>query len=155
MIAKHVRLGVRSQTYLAKSPTGTHQSVRRPSSISSHIDTVRQDLEQWLDVRHVRPEKRHSDAMEESVDLSDTSKGRPGRWKLCVQMLNNTEYELAPEWFFTSPQIDTFLAGALPAWNTNLIARELEAFGIAGCDMYRELLTTRRRCVNVSPAVLC
>ena len=93
MIVRHDRLGVGSRACLAKGSRGTHQSVRGPSSIFSDIDTVRQDLEQWLDVGHVRPEKRHSDAMEESVDLSDTSKGRPGRWKLCVQMLNNTEYE--------------------------------------------------------------
>ena len=56
----------------------------------------------------------------------------------CV-VRDNTDYEFGPQWFFTSPGIDTFLAGALPAWDLNVIAMELEAFGIAGCDTFREL----------------
>ena len=55
----------------------------------------------------------------------------------CV-VRDNTEYEFDPQWFFTSPEIDTFLAGAVPLWDINVIAMELEGFGVTGCNMYRE-----------------
>ena len=51
---------------------------------------------------------------------------------------DNTEYELLPQWFFTSPEIDTSLARALPAWNTNVIALKLEAYGITECNVFCE-----------------
>ena len=55
----------------------------------------------------------------------------------CV-VRDNTEYDFGPQWFFTSPEIDTFLAGANPAWDINVIAMDLEAFGIAGWNMFRK-----------------
>ena len=55
----------------------------------------------------------------------------------CV-VRDNTEYDFGPQWFFTSPEIDTFLASANPAWDINVIAMDLEAFGIAGWDMFRK-----------------
>ena len=53
-------------------------------------------------------------------------------------MRDTIDYDLAPDWFFTSPQIDSFLARALPGWDTNAIGLDLEAFGLAGCEMFRE-----------------
>ena len=55
----------------------------------------------------------------------------------CV-VRDNIEYEFRPQWFFTSPEINSFLAGGLPAWDLNVIAMDLEAFSINGCDLFRE-----------------
>ena len=70
---------------------------------------------------------------------------------------DNTDYEFGPQWFFTSPEIDTFLAGALPAWDVNVIAMELEAFGIAGCDTFRKLSAPRRfpQCLTCYIVLAC
>ena len=58
---------------------------------------------------------------------------------LCV-VRDNVEYEFGPQWFFTSPEIDSFLAMTFPTWDTNVIAFKLEKFGMTGCDMLRELI---------------
>lgn len=56
----------------------------------------------------------------------------------CV-VRDNVEYEFGPQWFFTSPEIDSFLADLLPSWDLNVIAMELEAFSVTGCDLFCEL----------------
>lgn len=44
---------------------------------------------------------------------------------------NNDEYELDPQWFFSDPEIDTHLAGAISGWNTVTITHHLEQLGLS------------------------
>ncbi|KAI1781973.1 hypothetical protein LXA43DRAFT_1105020 [Ganoderma leucocontextum] len=58
---------------------------------------------------------------------------------------NNTEYELRPQWFFTSPPINRYLTGAIKKWDVEVIGSQMEAFAIAGCEVFTFLRTNRDR----------
>ena len=49
---------------------------------------------------------------------------------------NNTEYDLRPQWFFTSPPINRYLTGAIKKWDVEVIGSQMEAFAIAGCELF-------------------
>ena len=53
---------------------------------------------------------------------------------LCV-VRNNTEYPMRPRWYFTSPEINRYLTGAIKKWDVEVIGGLFEAFAIAGCDV--------------------
>ncbi|PIL35236.1 hypothetical protein GSI_03026 [Ganoderma sinense ZZ0214-1] len=56
---------------------------------------------------------------------------------------NNTEYELRPQWFFTSTPINRYLTGAIKKWDVEVIGSQFEAFSIAGCELFTFLRTVR------------
>ncbi|KAI1783558.1 hypothetical protein LXA43DRAFT_1102405 [Ganoderma leucocontextum] len=58
---------------------------------------------------------------------------------------NNTEYDLRPQWFFTSPPINRYLTGAIKKWDVEVIGSQMEAFAIAGCEIFTYLRTNRDR----------
>nr|VWO95711.1 HTH lysR-type domain-containing protein [Ganoderma boninense] len=56
---------------------------------------------------------------------------------------NNTEYDLRPQWFFTSTPINRYLTGAIKKWDVEVIGSQMEAFAIAGCELFTYLCTNR------------
>ncbi|PIL26612.1 hypothetical protein GSI_11306 [Ganoderma sinense ZZ0214-1] len=56
---------------------------------------------------------------------------------------NNTEFELRPQWFFTSTPINRYLTGAIKKWDVEVIGSQFEAFSIAGCELFTFLRTVR------------
>ncbi|KAJ7175578.1 hypothetical protein C8R46DRAFT_891064 [Mycena filopes] len=52
----------------------------------------------------------------------------------CV-VRNNVEFKAAPEWYFTSKELETYMEIATrKRWVTGEVGMKLEAFAIAGCD---------------------
>ncbi|PIL29412.1 hypothetical protein GSI_09464 [Ganoderma sinense ZZ0214-1] len=58
---------------------------------------------------------------------------------------NNTEYDLRPQWFFTSSTINRYLTGAIKKWDVEVIGSQMEVFSIAGCEIFTFLQTNRDR----------
>ncbi|RDX41769.1 hypothetical protein OH76DRAFT_1489212 [Lentinus brumalis] len=59
---------------------------------------------------------------------------------------NNSEYQMRPRWFFTTPQLDRYLGQTIKRWDVEMIGGLGEAFSIAGCDIMSFLRTSRARC---------
>ncbi|KAJ7278163.1 hypothetical protein C8J57DRAFT_1059900 [Mycena rebaudengoi] len=52
---------------------------------------------------------------------------------------NNTEYHMAPQWFFTSPELEKYMVLATRnKWDTSQVGTKIEAFAVAGCDTLSE-----------------
>ena len=51
---------------------------------------------------------------------------------------NNHEFNMAPSWLFTSPQIERYLVTMIKGFDTERIGGMMEAFAIAGCDVLSE-----------------
>ena len=71
-------------------------------------------------------------------------------------MRDNEDYQLRPQWFFSSPDVDRYLSRVVGKWDAGLIGLRLEAFGLSGCNMdsvYRMFL---HRPIGVScfPSIL-
>ena len=49
---------------------------------------------------------------------------------------NNMEYDLRPQWFFTSPPINHYLTGSIKRWDVKVIGSQMEAFAITGCELF-------------------
>jgi hypothetical protein len=48
---------------------------------------------------------------------------------------NNAEFHVAPEWYFTSPELENYMPIATRRkWDTGEVGMKLEAFAVAGCD---------------------
>jgi hypothetical protein len=48
---------------------------------------------------------------------------------------NNAEFGMAPEWYFTSPELEAYMPIATrKRWDTGQVGVKLEAFAVAGCD---------------------
>ncbi len=48
---------------------------------------------------------------------------------------NNSEFQMLPRWFFTSPQLNRYLTGTIKRWDVETIGSMGEAFSIAGSDI--------------------
>ena len=59
---------------------------------------------------------------------------------------NNTEYDLRPQWFFTSSPINRYLTGSIKKWDVEVIGSQLEAFSIAGCELFGTSIRARVLC---------
>ncbi|KAI1785820.1 hypothetical protein LXA43DRAFT_1065555 [Ganoderma leucocontextum] len=53
---------------------------------------------------------------------------------VCLVKSNDT-YQLRPQWFFSSPGIDHYLARVVGRWDAGVIGLRLEAFSESGCNM--------------------
>ncbi|KAJ7284760.1 hypothetical protein C8J57DRAFT_1052911 [Mycena rebaudengoi] len=52
----------------------------------------------------------------------------------CV-VCNSAEFHMAPKWYFTSPELEAYMAIATRRkWDTGEVGIKLEAFAVAGCD---------------------
>jgi hypothetical protein len=50
-------------------------------------------------------------------------------------MRNNAEFHMAPEWFFTSRELEAYMPMATQkTWDTGEVGMKVEAFAVAGCD---------------------
>ncbi|RDX41193.1 hypothetical protein OH76DRAFT_1489686 [Lentinus brumalis] len=58
---------------------------------------------------------------------------------------NNSEYQMRPRWFFTSPQLNRYLSQTVKRWDVETIGGLGEAFSIAGCDLMTYLRTAKAR----------
>ncbi|KIL54459.1 hypothetical protein M378DRAFT_92015 [Amanita muscaria Koide BX008] len=94
----------------------SHQCVKRP--------TARSRIQ---DVSHV---KRNMQALLSSLKIRVGIEGF-----FCI-VRNNTEYNMAPSWFFTTPELEKYMDIAVRRrWDCAEIGGRLEAFAIAGCDV--------------------
>ena len=57
---------------------------------------------------------------------------------------NNTEYELYHDWFFSDPELDTYLLAAIEAWDAGLIRNRLETFSLSTRECAYLLVATSR-----------
>ncbi|KAH9929137.1 hypothetical protein B0H21DRAFT_826223 [Amylocystis lapponica] len=63
----------------------------------------------------------------------------------CV-VRSTPEFDMIPRWFFTTPQIDNYLRGAVrKGWNPEHIGTLTEAFSVAGCDFMTYLSTSKMK----------
>ncbi|KAJ7246634.1 hypothetical protein C8J57DRAFT_1241277 [Mycena rebaudengoi] len=63
----------------------------------------------------------------------------------CV-VRNNAEFHMAPEWYFTSPELEAYMAIATRRkWDTGEVGIKLEAFAVAGCDPVNLLRTSKQK----------
>lgn len=52
----------------------------------------------------------------------------------CV-VRNTSDFNMAPQWFFTAPELDRYLRGAVhKGWDPEKIGALAEAFSVAGCN---------------------
>ncbi|KAJ7142730.1 hypothetical protein C8R44DRAFT_866034 [Mycena epipterygia] len=59
---------------------------------------------------------------------------------------NNTEFHMAPEWFFTSCELENYMPMATrKTWDTGEVGMKVEAFAVAGCDASNLLRTSRQK----------
>ncbi|KAJ7279764.1 hypothetical protein C8J57DRAFT_1502402 [Mycena rebaudengoi] len=59
---------------------------------------------------------------------------------------NNAEFHVAPEWHFTSPELENYLPIATRRkWDTGEVGMKLEAFAVAGCDPANLLRTAKQK----------
>ncbi|RPD53305.1 hypothetical protein L226DRAFT_576384 [Lentinus tigrinus ALCF2SS1-7] len=58
---------------------------------------------------------------------------------------NNSEFQMRPRWFFTSPQLNHYLMGQIKWWDVEAIGALSEAFSITGCDLMSYLCNARAR----------
>ncbi|TFK80111.1 hypothetical protein K466DRAFT_605606 [Polyporus arcularius HHB13444] len=58
---------------------------------------------------------------------------------------NNSEFQMRPRWFFTTPQLNRYLSGTIKKWDVEVIGGLGEAFAIAGCDLMAFLRNSKAR----------
>ncbi|KAJ6531520.1 hypothetical protein DFH09DRAFT_1284851 [Mycena vulgaris] len=59
---------------------------------------------------------------------------------------NNAEFHMAPEWFFTSRELENYMPMATrKTWDTGEVGMKVEAFAVAGCDASNLLRTSRQK----------
>lgn len=52
-----------------------------------------------------------------------------------VIVRNTPEFYMAPQWYFTSPELERYMPLAVHRkWDTTEVGTRLEAFAVAGCD---------------------
>ncbi|KAJ6611833.1 hypothetical protein B0H10DRAFT_1808651 [Mycena sp. CBHHK59/15] len=48
---------------------------------------------------------------------------------------NNTQFHMAPKWYFTSPELENYMPiTTRQKWDTGQVGMKIEAFAVAGCD---------------------
>ena len=52
---------------------------------------------------------------------------------------NNNEIGIPPMWYFTKPEIDRYLSGAIRGWDIEKIGGHMQTLCIVGSDVMSEL----------------
>ncbi|KAJ6555542.1 hypothetical protein B0H10DRAFT_2241314 [Mycena sp. CBHHK59/15] len=64
---------------------------------------------------------------------------------LCI-VCNNSEFHMAPEWFFTIPELEKYMMIVTRRkWDTAEVGSKAEAFAVAGCDPVNLLRTSKTK----------
>ncbi|KAJ6603151.1 hypothetical protein B0H10DRAFT_1957892 [Mycena sp. CBHHK59/15] len=59
---------------------------------------------------------------------------------------NTAEFHMAPEWYFTSPELEAYMPIATrQKWDTGQVGMKIEAFAVAGCDPVNLLRTSKQK----------
>ncbi|OCH84145.1 hypothetical protein OBBRIDRAFT_742107 [Obba rivulosa] len=73
-------------------------------------------------------------------------KARAGVEAFFCIVRNSTEYQMLPQWFITTPELDRYLRGAIrKGWDPEHIGCLAEAFAVAGCDFAMFLHTSKAK----------
>ncbi|KAI0684969.1 hypothetical protein C8T65DRAFT_748368 [Cerioporus squamosus] len=112
------------------------------------IEAFKEDRDSRKMGLRVNPRGRQADAnstFEKIEDLIVGLKCRIGIEGFYCFFKNNSEYQMRPRWYFTSPQLDRYLTGAIKKWDVEVIGAQGEAFSIAGCDIMAFLRNAKSR----------
>ncbi|KAJ7166463.1 hypothetical protein C8R43DRAFT_1122032 [Mycena crocata] len=59
---------------------------------------------------------------------------------------NTPDYQMAPAWFFTSRELESYMPIATAKrWNITAVGTKIEVFAVAGCDVLNLLRTSRQK----------
>ncbi|RPD52386.1 hypothetical protein L226DRAFT_576897 [Lentinus tigrinus ALCF2SS1-7] len=96
----------------------------------------------------VNPRGRQADAnhtFDKIEDLIVGLKCRIGVDGFYCFFKNNSEFQMRPRWYFTSPQLNRYFTGMIKKWDVETIGALGEAFSIAGCDLMSYLRNAKAR----------
>jgi hypothetical protein len=61
-----------------------------------------------------------------------------------VIVRNNTDFNMAPQWHFTSKELQRYMPLAVrKRWDTGEVGGKIEVFAIAGCDTMSKWFSSR------------
>ncbi|KAI0349009.1 hypothetical protein OH77DRAFT_1515077 [Trametes cingulata] len=119
-----------------------------PEQKQQYLDELKTKRESQQYGLRLDQRSRMQDVNHTMKSVEDALLGLQARVGVAAMVLvvrSNTDYQLKPRWFFTSPELQEFLSGAVRKFEPEKVSVLAEAFAIAGSDYFSQLRTANEK----------